>query len=652
MKGIIAKKQGFLTIFCLITAVAIALLAVGPVYAAEPALNDALVIANADQNPDDVQAAIIAAGGKITHSFPPDAFIASLPTDSVNGAAVYFSAVDTLVVTGLSDNARQAVAVWNALQAPAATLNPEITADNVVENPNDAMTAPEPSNAEWLARAGEASAEPDFRETSQFLMGSVAVGIVLPESNGATDPSSENWTEAQRTRIVSEIVNALNWWVERQPAANISFVYDNVAAKIAPTAVEPITRPWNDQSYWIADTMNALGFTSPSGSYFDQVRSYNAHLRDTYHTDWAFTIFVVNSENDLDNRFKDMFFAYAYLGGPFMVMTSGNNGYGPENMDAVAVHEMGHIFRALDQYSSAGQGCTAVSGYLGVENQNSQVGGCALNMPSIMRGQISPYTNKNIDPYAAGQLGWQDSDGNGILDPVDVTAEVTDVTWAEGERSNIITFNGAVSEIPFTSPIYRSILINKLQTVQYRVDNGLWLNAAATDGAFDRYAEAFTFTTDPLPGGEHTISLRSVDNFGKVNEQEIAAISVEELTADYVDTVFQAPLARQIALEAGAVETLDGVAYQINGGTVARVEYRVDGGDWLSVSAADGAFNSNTENFTITVNGNTLDNGTHIIEARAVDAAGIADSTPAVMTVTTQQTPGEHHTVFLPMVVR
>jgi len=548
------------------------------------------------------------------------------------------------------NNARRAAAVWNLLLAPAATLKTQISEDNALENLNDALIAPEPA-AEHLARAAaSASSVPDFAETSQFMIGSVAVGIVLPESNGLTDASTENWTEAQRLQIVSEIVNALNWWAERESAAQLTFVYDDVAARIVPTALEPISRPYYDQSYWIADTMNAMGFNSAGGSYFDQVRLYNNHLRDTYQTDWAFTIFVVNSSNDADNRFSDRFFAYAYLGGPFMVMTSGNNGYGPGNMDAVAAHEMGHIFRALDQYSAANHGCTVVAGYLGVQNQNSQLG-CALNQPSIMRGQISPYTNKNIDPYAAGQLGWLDDNKNGILDPVDVTATISNVAWAEGASSNIVTFNGSIVENPFASPLYRSILINKLRLVQYRVDNGPWLAVAAADGAFDSHAEDFTFTTDPLPGGEHTVYLKATDNFGKITEQQIAVIQVTDPTAGHVETVFEAPYSRQMAFSTTAAELLSGAAYQLSGGVVTGVEYRIDGGAWLPVAAADGAFDSDTENFVINVNGADLGLGDHLIEARTVDNSGVADSTPAVVTITAQPPAQSRHTVFLPVVV-
>jgi hypothetical protein len=58
--------------------------------------------------------------------------------------------------------------------------------------------------------------------------------------------------------------------------------------------------------------MGALGYKS--SSYFTRVRDYNNALRATYQTDWAFTVFVVDSSADGDNHFSDGYFAYAYLG--------------------------------------------------------------------------------------------------------------------------------------------------------------------------------------------------------------------------------------------------------------------------------------------------------------------------------------------------
>ena len=267
------------------------------------------------------------------------------------------------------------------------------------------------------------SVTPGYYQTSEYMAGSVAVGIVLVESNGKVDPSTEDWTPDQKQLVFEQVTAALNWWAAIEPRAHLSFVVDDHFSAPLPTDVEPITRPHSDEKYWVADAMGALGYTAVS--YFSRVRDYNNALRGKYHTDWAFTIFVVNSAHDGDNSFSDGDFAYTYVGGPFMVMTYGNANYGPANMGAVAAHEMGHIFYALDQYAAAGQSCASRSGYLAVENQNSQSGPCATNVDSIMRGQVSPYLRHALDPYAAGQIGWHVSNGDNILDPLHTDLPIT-----------------------------------------------------------------------------------------------------------------------------------------------------------------------------------------------------------------------------------
>ena len=156
-----------------------------------------------------------------------------------------------------------------------------------------------------------------------------------------------------------------------------------------------------------------------------------------------------------------------------MVMTSGNNGYGPHNMDAVVAHELGHIFNARDQYSGANQSCTSRSGYLNIENQNSQFkGGCLSNESSIMRGQIFPYSTGAIDPYAAGQVGWRDSDGDDIFDPLDTPLPITIESFTQTE--NNITATGSIQITPYPSPSRADVTINQLVGVQYRFNAGPW----------------------------------------------------------------------------------------------------------------------------------------------------------------------------------
>lgn len=251
--------------------------------------------------------------------------------------------------------------------------------------------------------------------TSEYMIGRVAVSIIFPESDGSIDSSTENWTDIEIALMLQKIEGALDWWTARELRAHLDFVYE---WEIVPVSYEPINRPSWDEGLWIHEVMLQKGMPADL-TYFDQARQFNHALLANYGSDHAFTIFVIDSSNDRDNRFSNDYFAYAYMGGPFTVMTYGNNGYGPHNMDAVAAHEIGHIFGAIDQYYSAQQPCTRKAGYLDVENQNSQYGNCAIDEPSIMRGQVWPYRNDTIDEYARGQVGWRDSDGDGILDPVD-----------------------------------------------------------------------------------------------------------------------------------------------------------------------------------------------------------------------------------------
>ncbi len=616
-------------------------LADGPAAASD---SSALIILPPPQNLAETIAAVRQQGAVVTHIFPPDAFImrgnlSAAPTRAI----IRQTAVDAAQLAGWTPSARQAAAVWNSLlPAPVA---PADGAPGLGQHPDE--TLPDAFDAPVSIGRGAASETPlpDFSETSQFFIGSAAVGIVFPESTGQTDPSTEDWTADERTLVVTEIANALNWWAEREPQAHLSFVYDNIEAETIPTAVEPINRPHSDQRLWIAETMTGMGFGGDN--YFEQVRAYNNYLRETHHTDWAFTIFVVDSSADVDNRFSDSYFAYAYLGGPFMVLTYGNNGYGPSNMDAVAAHEIGHIFRALDQYGAANMGCALTSGYLGVENQNSQLG-CAGDEPSIMRGQVYPFVHQQLDRYAQGQLGWRDSDGNGILDPLDVGLAVDDLAWQAADASNVLDVSGRLVETPFPSPKYRSALINTIAGLRYRVDDGPWLAIEAVDGAFDGYDEAFRFVTGPLNSGLHTITLQMEDDLGLNREVALLTTTVTDPLAGILETQFAGETATVRVEAGGGAQTVGGTATQLTGGLIVGVEYRLDGGAW---QALPGPFNQATAPFEIALAAEMLGEGSHIIEARAIDDQGHIDDTPATMTLNAQAV-STGRTVFLPLVVR
>ncbi|MFQ6100536.1 MAG: hypothetical protein ACE5OS_04800 [Anaerolineae bacterium] len=602
-----------------------------------------LLTENNAQQLAQVRAFIEANGGRTFHTFPHQAIIAEVtpatiqPLAALPGvAAVFTQAVELSTVDRYGPDARRFASVWNSLAAPqAAVPDTNLMTAEHPDEPNDAFIAPDLPSAEGMSLQASSSVTPGYYQTSEYMAGSVAVGIVLVESDGSVDPSTEDWTSDETQRVFNEVVAALNWWAEMEPRADLSFVYDDHFSNPLPTGVEPISRPYYDQQYWIADAMNALGYNA--SSYFARVRDYDNDLRTAYQTDWAFTIFVVDSSADSDNRFSDGYFAYAYLGGPFMVMTYGNDGYGPDNMDAVAAHEMGHIFHALDQYYSAHQPCTRRSGYLYVENQNSQYGDCTSDVTSIMRGQVFPYAAGAIDPYAAGQIGWRDSDGDGILDPLDTDLPISiDSISVDGDN---VAISGTADIVPYPSPSYTSVTINTLTGVRYRFDGGDWQQAVAGDGAFDGTTEEYHFSAS-LPPGLYTLEVVALDSAGNVSEADATeTISILDPVDGGLNTELYRPSGA--AAPATKIVAISGVAYHLQGGIVANVQYRVVGGPWQSADAQDGAFDSDYEPFTLEIG--SLDAGMYLIEARAIDGDGNVEVNYASEEVTVA------YTVFMPL---
>lgn len=388
---------------------------------------------------------------------------------------------------------------------------------------HDALIRPSLPGELTLQQMGGA---PDYYQTSEYMAGRVAVGIFLPESNGAIDTSTEDWADSQIAQVEAEIAGALDWWTQALPGADLSFAYE-LHARV-PTSYEPITHPQRDEGLWIAETLASLGYGG--SNYFMQAYAYLNELRQSHHADWAFAIFVVNSAADADNMFDDCYFAYAYIGGPFAVLTYDNDGYGICNMDAILAHEMGHVFGALDQYPGAHVPCTARSGYLDIPNYNSQYGSCPANVPSIMRGGTTPYHQHAIDLYAKGQVGHWDSDGDGLPDPLDTVPSLA-LPSASPDGEGQVSYTGTAEDVAWPAPNHADATINTIVSVQYRMDGGPWDSASPGDGHFDSFSEPFAFTVAP-GGGSHIIEARAVNSAGNVSEIASDEVLIEDSPTD------------------------------------------------------------------------------------------------------------------------
>lgn len=60
-----------------------------------------------------------------------------------------------------------------------------------------------------------------------------------------------------------------------------------------------------------------------------------------------------------------------------------------------------------------------------------------------------------------------------------------------------------------------------IRAVQYRIDGGDWLAAAASDGLFDSTLEPFSLTTPPLKPVSHTLEVQTQDEAGNVATQKL-----------------------------------------------------------------------------------------------------------------------------------
>ncbi|GAB4435847.1 MAG: hypothetical protein OHK0015_27070 [Chloroflexi bacterium OHK40] len=395
----------------------------------------------------------------------------------------------------------------------------------------------------------------DGRGPSQFLAGSVAVRLVLPESDGSIDHSSEDWSPAQIEAVRQEVQAGLDWWSARLPLAHLRF---ELRVEVVPIPYEPINYGLSQEGRWIGAALTRLGYSG--ASYFDQAYAAAEALRAERGTDWATTIFVANSANHPTGTFIDGRFAYAYLNGPFVVMTSDSGAYGQHNLDLVTAHELGHTFGALDQYASARISCDRRSGYLDTPTTNSQYGGCGTRNPSIMLEPIAAFAAGQVDTAALHQLGYRDSDGDSLIDPLDTapTIEIRESTLASATGRPVL--QGSAQDSAFPSPYHQDVSINHIRAVEFRVDGGLWLPADAVDGNFDERAEQFSAEL-PLYDGRYTVELRAINSAGVASTPVTRELNVTWIGPQpaYRVSAPEAVAQPQVALQLDAPAATQGV---------------------------------------------------------------------------------------------
>ncbi|MFM8570681.1 MAG: dockerin type I domain-containing protein, partial [Pirellula sp.] len=328
------------------------------------------------------------------------------------------------------------------------------------------------------------------QDTGEFMLGRIAVTPVFLESTGAV--STEDWTPAHVESVMGNIQSGLQWWnqllAKKSSLHTIDWVIDRTYVdNRLPITFEPINMTSEGYLQWGPQFLQSVGFNS-TPNFETNIRAFNHAQRDKLDTDWSFTIFVVNAMND--TRDSDGSFApggsfsraFSFAGGLFEVIPSGRP-------NSTYTHETGHIFWARDEYSGGGNYYDK-RGYYNAQNTNAIDLNPTPNFrqqPSIMSsGQsLSTAFSQIISPDATlAQIGWSDSDNDGIFDVLDVPLKL-EGTGRYNPPFNTYSFTGraSVQTLPNrnSSGTQNDITLNKVRRIEYRIDAGAWTSIQSAD---------------------------------------------------------------------------------------------------------------------------------------------------------------------------
>jgi hypothetical protein len=372
----------------------------------------------------------------------------------------------------------------------------------------------EPLEARCLMAAVPLGAAPT--DTAEYMLGDVTVKVVFLESAAGNPQNNENWDATSIARVKGTIERGLQWWEDTlhqyYPSAYLDFHVDfSQADNPFTVAYEPIKRTSDQTGDFVNEFLTSKGYATGGP---DAIYPYNNQLRIDTQSNWAFTIFVVNSEQDAAASGGSGSFAFggafsqsfAYPGGRYVVTLS-------DRPDYIIAHEAGHMFYALDEYT-AGDPYSAVRGYYNQQNTNGKNGAPSgfQQQDSVMSSgfpQQTSFVQHVLPTSTRANIGWRDSDSDGLIDIVDVNHTLTGYGYRDALSGNYrFVGQSQVRALPNLNSVgnKNDIAINRIHVAEYSLDNGASWQVAAN---YDTYSADLDLTI-PLAGAAQ-IKIRTRD---------------------------------------------------------------------------------------------------------------------------------------------
>src|SRR4030042_2546115 len=372
-------------------------------------------------NNEDISAAnkardyIINQGGTVAILSPPHVMLGWIPSGLSNKLigkhGIELITQEAIDIRGVKYQDEQTIAFINFFNYVASgDMVKEIEASSAIKGEpliNDALPHPEINREDFKRNLQKLGIESFSWNNTDEMTGTESVALFFVESNGTIDANQYNWTAVDQKNTINRASSGLSWWVNKAAAYGVTlsftvriYPYNGVAA---PQGYEPILHSSEDDSLWINKIMDNLN--QPAGDHLTRETTFNAWLKITSGTNWAYSVFVGYNPANAPSTFTDGYFAYAYAGGPYSQMLFRNNGWSQDQWYLVFAHETGHIFWACDEYYEQGKGgciscgaCEANGPRPTIVNANCEY--CNNNsVPCIMRDNenaLCSHTPKHI----------------------------------------------------------------------------------------------------------------------------------------------------------------------------------------------------------------------------------------------------------------
>ncbi len=221
------------------------------------------------------------------------------------------------------------------------------------------------------------------------MTGEMSVGLVFVESSRRGGPT---FSTAERADICAEIFDGLNWLAASHPAHDLRWVYDFHFTRIDVADGTDAS----DEAYWRDPAMEQVTYhgTTYAGTW-SGVGDYREDMRARNRSEHGIVVFVTPYGNSW----------HAYAGGGRVTLARRNNwgGWGRGTIDAIAAHEMSHLFGSADEYTGSGTPCSTCGSLHGCDNvPNGNCGACAHPQEPCVMDRNS----HRLCSWTRGQIGW------------------------------------------------------------------------------------------------------------------------------------------------------------------------------------------------------------------------------------------------------